>query len=79
MKRIVKITERDIQRIVKNVISEEEKRKEGVIEKLMRKLKGISDEQLNYNIKNDLPWDWKGTKEGYYENMQKSKRYTGSN
>jgi len=79
MKRIVRITERDIQRIVKNVISEEEKRKEGVIEKLMRKLKGVSDEQLNYNIKNDLPWDWKGTKEGYYENMQKSKRYTGSN
>ena len=79
MKRIVRITERDIQRIVKNVISEEEKRKDGVIEKLMRKLKGVSDEQLNYNIKNDLPWDWKGTKEGYYENMQKSKRYTGSN
>ena len=32
----------------------------------MRKLKGVSSEQLKYNMENDLPWDWTGSKEGFY-------------
>ena len=74
-----KITESDIKRIVRNVISEEEKTKESMIQKLMRKLKGVNDEQLTYNIKHDLPWDWNGSKEGYYEKMEKRRKYSGSN
>jgi hypothetical protein len=79
MKRIVKLTENDLTNIVKKVIFEEEKRKEGISQKLLRKLKGVSDEQLDYNLKNDLPWDWKGSKEGFYEKMEKRKNYSGSN
>jgi hypothetical protein len=30
-------------------------------------------------MENDLPWDWKGTKEGYYEKMEPRKNNRGSN
>jgi hypothetical protein len=56
-----------------------EDKKESMIEKIKRKLKGISDEKLQYNMDNDLPWDWKGSKEGYYEKMEPRKNYKGSN
>jgi hypothetical protein len=72
-----KITELEIKRIVKRVISEN--RKESTWEKIKRKLKGISDEQLIYNMENDLPWDWKGSKEGYYEKNEPRKYPRGSN
>jgi len=45
----------------------------------MRKLKGVDDKQLHYNIKTDLPWDWKGSKEGYYEKMEGRRHHSGSN
>jgi hypothetical protein len=77
MKKIVRLTESDMSRIVKRVI--EEDRKESMIEKIKRKLKGVSDDQLVYNMENDLPWDWKGTKEGYYEKMEPRKNNRGSN
>jgi hypothetical protein len=73
----IRLNESDILRIVKRVI--EEDRKESMIEKIKRKLKGISDEKLQYNMDNDLPWDWKGSKEGYYEKMEPRKNYKGSN
>lgn len=79
MKRIVRITETDLTRIVKKVISEEEKTKESMVQKLIRKLKGVDDKQLEYNIKNDLPWDWRGSKEGYYDKIEGRKNYGGSN
>jgi len=41
MKKIVRLTESDMSRIVKRVI--EEDRKESMIEKIKRKLKGVSD------------------------------------
>ena len=77
MKKIIRLTESDISRIVKRVI--EEDKKESMIEKIKRKLKGISDEKLQYNMDNDLPWDWKGSKEVYYEKMEPRKNYKGSN
>lgn len=78
MKKIIKLTESDLTRIVKRTIKEAEQ-EENLIKKLARKLKGISDEQLNYNIKNNLPWDWDGTKEGYHEYITKKKFASGSN
>lgn len=45
----------------------------------MMKLKGISKDKLEYNMKNNLPWDWKGSKEGYYEKMENKRNYSGSN
>lgn len=77
MKKIVRLTETDLTRIVKNVISEQEK--ESLLKKLMRKLKGVSSEQLKYNMENDLPWDWTGSKEGFYEKMEPRRRNSGSN
>lgn len=71
------LTERDLNRIVKRVISED--KDESMIQKLMRKLKGVSDKQLKYNVENDLPWDWKGSKEGYYEKMENKRHHSGSN
>ena len=80
MKKIVRLTESDLSRIVKKVVNESSKDdKESLMKKIMRKLKGISDEQLKYNMDNDLPWDWNGTKEGFYEKMEPRKRNSGSN
>ena len=78
MKIVVRLTENDITRIIKKVISEQEEPRP-LLKKIMAKLKGISDEQIRYNLKNDLPWDWTGSKEGYYEKMEPRKRHSGSN
>lgn len=75
MKR-VRLTESDLQRIVKKVIKEDE---ESLLKKVLRKLKGVSDKQLEYNMENGLPWDWKGTKEGFYNKMEPRKNNRGSN
>jgi hypothetical protein len=72
-----RLTETDLTRIVGKVLKEE--KDDSLIKKLMRKLKGVSDEQLDYNVKNNLPWDWKGSKEGYYEKMENKKHHSGSN
>jgi len=71
------LTERDLNRIVKRVISED--KDESMVQKLMRKLKGVSSEQLKYNMENDLPWDWTGSKEGFYDKMEPRRRNSGSN
>ena len=60
-------------------LNEQQDEKETMLKRLMRKLKGVSDKQLEYNIENDLPWDWKGSKEGFYEKMEPRKKYSGSN
>jgi len=54
-------------------------REESLLRKLGMLLKNISDEQLDYNMKNNLPWDWNGTKEGYYEYIGDTKYNSGSN
>jgi hypothetical protein len=78
MKKVVRLTENDITRIIKKVISEQEEPRP-LLKKIIAKLKGLSDEQIRYNLKNDLPWDWTGSEEGYYEKMEPRKRHSGSN
>jgi hypothetical protein len=78
MKKVVRLTENDITRIIKKVISEQEEPRP-LLKKIIAQLKGLSDEQIRYNLKNDLPWDWTGSKEGYYEKMEPRKRHSGSN
>ena len=75
----IRLTEKDLQRIVKKVINESmfDMEKDNLITTLMRRLKGISREQLMYNLENDLPWDWRGSKEGFYERMEPKKYYGG--
>ena len=65
-----------IQRRLKRFINEDD---ESLFKKMLRKLKGVSEKQLEYNMKNDLPWDWKGSKEGFYEKMEPRKKSSGSN
>ncbi len=80
MKKIIKLTESDLSKIINRVVSEQKKDEEvSWLWKVKKKLKGISDEQLDYNMKNNLPWDWKGSKEGFYEKMEPRKRNSGSN
>ena len=50
-----------------------------LIKKVVAKLKGISDDQIKYNMKHGLPWDWNGSKEGFYEKMEPKRKYSGSN
>jgi hypothetical protein len=78
MKRISRITESDVNRIVKRIINEDKEKKEPLIQKIMRKIKGIPDKQLEYNMEHDLPWDWRGSKEGFYEKMEDRRKYSGS-
>ena len=78
MKKVVRLTESDLTRIISKVIDEQEEPRP-FLKKIIAKLKGLSDEQLKYNLKNDLPWDWTGSKEGYYEKMEPRKKYSGSN
>lgn len=66
--------------VLKNFgLNEQEEESRPFLKRLIAKLKGITDEQIKYNLKNDLPWDWDGSKEGYYEKMEPRKRHTGSN
>jgi hypothetical protein len=64
MSKIIRLNEIEMSSLVKKVIS---------------KLKGVSEKQINYNIEHDLPWDWTGTKEGYLEKMEPRKNNSGSN
>jgi hypothetical protein len=69
-----------VRMIVRDVISESmAKDNIPLLKKALLKLKGVSDTQLEYNIEHGLPWDWKGSKEGFYEKMEPRKDYTGSN
>jgi len=64
---------------MKKVVRLNENEMKSLIKKVAAKLKGISDKQIQYNMENDLPWDWKGTKEGFYEKMEPRKKSSGSN
>ncbi len=80
MKKIIKLTENDLSKIINKVVIEQKKDQEvSWLWKVKKKLKGVSDEQLDYNMKNNLPWDWKGSKEGFYEKMEPRKKNSGSN
>lgn len=77
MKRHIK--ESDYRRIVKLVLEEKEEINIGFFKKIISKLKGVSERQIEYNMRHDLPWDWKGTKEGFYNKMENKRDYSGSN
>jgi hypothetical protein len=80
MAKITRLTETDLSRLVKKIINEEKKEEEvSWLWKVKKKLKGVSDEQLDYNMRNNLPWDWKGSKEGFYEKIEPRKKNSGSN
>ena len=67
-----------LDRIV-GIMNEDTRYKLSLIDKLKIKMAGIDDDQVIYNLNNNLPIDWKGTKEGYYEKIEPKKSGTGSN
>ena len=74
------LNESDNKIIVRLVLEDKEEKNDiGFIRKIMSKLKGVSERQIEYNMKHDLPWDWKGTKEGFYSKMENKRDYSGSN
>lgn len=69
-----------IRMVVREVISESfEDYDMSFLKKLKLKLKGVTEEQLKYNVEHGLPWDWRGSKEGFYEKMEPRRNYGGSN
>ena len=60
-------------------LNEQEEESRPFLKRIIAKLKGVSEKQIRYNMEHDLPWDWNGSKEGYYEKMEPRKRHTGSN
>lgn len=49
------------------------------LDKIKLKLAGVSEEKALENLNNDLPIDWKGSKEGYYEKNEPRGKYVGTN
>jgi hypothetical protein len=64
---------------MKKIIRLNENEMSSLIKKITAKLKGVSEKQIQYNIEHDLPWDWKGSKEGFYEKMEPKRKSSGSN
>tara|TARA_B100000900_G_scaffold394251_1_gene391516 strand:+ start:392 stop:1081 length:690 start_codon:yes stop_codon:yes gene_type:complete len=76
----IKESKNAIRMVVREVISESfEDYDMSFLKKLKLKLKGVTEEQLKYNVENGLPWDWRGSKEGFYEKMEPRRNYSGSN
>jgi len=67
-----------LDRIV-DIMNEDTHHKLSLLDRLKIKMAGIDDDQVIYNLNNNLPIDWKGTKEGYYEKIEPKKSGTGSN
>jgi hypothetical protein len=67
-----------IEKIV-GLVNEDTHQKLSLLDKLKIKIAGIDDDQVIYNLNNNLPIDWKGTKEGYYEKMNPTNLNIGSN
>ena len=77
-----RLTETDLTRLVKKIVNESDTKKDKEVSwlwKVKKKLKGVSDEQLDYNMRNNLPWDWTGTKESFYEKMEPRRKNSKSN
>ena len=65
----------------KPLVTEEkdEDQSQPFLKRIIAKLKGISEKKIKYNMEHDLPWDWEGSNEGYYEKMEPRTRTKGSN
>ena len=68
-----------LDKIKNKIMGEDTKHKLSLKDRLKIKLAGISDDKVIYNLNNNLPIDWKGSKEGFYEKMEPRKNNTGSN
>lgn len=73
------ISEETLLESVKNYLNNNTYHKLSYLDRLKVKLAGISDEQVLYNLNNNLPIDWNGTKESFYEKMEPRKNTKNSN
>lgn len=73
------LSEEEILNNVLKFINEDTFHKLSWMDRLKIKLSGIDEGQVIYNLNNNLPIDWNGTKEGYYEKMEPKNGLNGSN
>jgi hypothetical protein len=67
-----------IEKIV-GLMNEDTRHNLSLLDRFKIKMAGIDDNQVIYNLNNNLPIDWKVTKEGYYEKTQPTNLNKGSN
>ena len=73
------LSEEEILNNVLKFINEDTFHKLSWMDRLKIKLSGIDEGQVIYNLNNNLPIDWNGTKDGYYEKMEPKNGLNGSN
>lgn len=73
------VSEKKVLEVVKSKLNEDKVHKLSLKDRMKIKLAGIDEDQVLYNLNNDLPIDWKGTKEGYFEYIEGKRNYSGSN
>lgn len=68
-----------VRETLKDIFNEGENPEFSFKDRLKLKLKGVSLEKAKENIKQGLPIDWEGSKEGYYEKQEPRRNYAGTN
>ena len=65
--------------LAESFMKEDEHFKLSFLDKIKLKLAGVSEEDALKNLNNNLPIDWTGSKEGYYDNQEPRGDYSGTN
>jgi hypothetical protein len=65
--------------LAESFMKEDEHFKLSFLDKIKLKLAGVSEEKALENLNNDLPIDWTGSVEGYYEKNEPIGNYSGTN
>jgi hypothetical protein len=65
--------------LTESFMKEDAYHKLSFLDKIKLKLAGVSEDQAIENLNNGLPMDWKGSKEGFYDNQEPRGNYSGTN
>lgn len=65
--------------LAESFMKEDAYHKLSFLDKIKLKLAGVSEDQAIENLNNGLPMDWKGSKEGFYDNQEPRGNYSGTN
>ena len=65
--------------LAESFMKEDAYHKLSFLDKIKLKLAGVSEEQALENLNNNLPIDWTGSVEGYYEKNEPRGNYSGTN
>lgn len=65
--------------LAESFMKEDAYHKLSFLDKIKLKLAGVSEEQALENLNNNLPIDWTGSKEGFYDSKEPRGNYSGTN